>query len=79
LQSDVTQLVPIPGLSFADTALIPPILKSHGLSCKVVTGMGDGGPWGEVLIWESDVPKARRVLAKYRVRGAGDALVKIPW
>jgi hypothetical protein len=44
-----------------------------------VTATGDQASFGEVLVWESDIPKVRRALANYRVRGAGDALVEIPW
>jgi len=79
MTADPARLVPIPGLADGDVAVIPGILKSNGLFSRVVTTTYGDAIVGEVLVWESDLPKVRRALARYRVRGAGDALVEIPW
>lgn len=70
--------VAIPGLSLADVAVLPGILESNGIVCRVVE-LVDEAPTGAVLIRELDVALARRVLARYRVRTPSGHPAKIPW
>jgi hypothetical protein len=75
----VGSLVPIPGLSADDVAVLPGLLESHGFAVKVETSIGEV-PLGSVFVLQSDVPKIKQLLAKYRVRGgAGGSLGEIPW